>query len=684
MSRHFALQGGGTPKSIIQSMRFLVLILLFVLLFISQINTIVDSDLWCHFKTGEYIVKNFNVPQTDIFSYTLENQPWIDHSWLAQILFYFIFAKFGWIGINILKAIIISSCFFIPLFFIFSKYKKFIYAVLFTLLAVLAFGYRSFLRPEVFSYLLLCLFFYILESDKKFYIVPLLQVLWVNLHGYFILGPILIFLYCIGEFISGDLARAKRLGVVFGITCLACFVNPYFYKGAVYPIRILLDIFNGQKPYMQTIYELTMPVKVSFGRYVFFWIFAILSSAAFLVNLKKAKMRHALIFLGSFIASYAAIRNMPIFIFTAMPLAVINLNEAKLTKNIDEKKYYIWAIIAILIGIYFFISNKYYVVTEQSVFRKTESKMTELLMPSKACDFLENNNIKGRMFNSIDFGHYIAYRFYPEKRTLIDARTELYTYDFYQLHQRAQNYPWEWKSFQKKYDFNIVFLRHLFSGTERLLKYLYNNKEWALVYYDESSAVFLHDTLENRVAIEKFRIDFSKKKIEKSDEVLSVANFFEKIGEIKLAEEVYTKLLEANPKFLEPANNLVTIYIDSGRLNLALEVLDKFLQYYPKSAELYYNKGTAYLRIGKREEGLLMLEKAARLNPYLRQASYFLGLVYFEKGYLEKAKNQFMKYLTLDPYSRDAHRILGDIYKQKGLLNEAASEYNESYALEGK
>ena len=665
-------------------MRLLVLILLFALLAISQINTVVDSDLWCHFKTGEYIVKNLTVPTTDIFSYTLENRAWVDHEWLAQILFYFVFAKFGWLGINILKAIIISLCFLVLLFFIFSKYKRLIYAALFTLLAVLAFGYRSFLRPEVFSYLLLCLFFYILESERRFYIVPLLQILWVNLHGYFILGPILVFLYCMGELISGDLTRSKRLGALFIVTCLACFINPYFYKGAVYPVEILINIFNQQKAYLQNIYELTMPINVGLGRYLFFWIFAVLSSVTFLINLRKAKMRHVLIFLGAFTASYAAIRNMPIFVFVAMPLAVINLNESKSTRNINERKYYIALVFIILAAVYFFISNKYYEFTKQSAFRKTESKMMGLLTPSKACDFLEKNNINGRMFNSIDYGHYIAYRFYPEKRVFIDARTELYTYDFYQSHQRAQNYPGEWKDLQKRYDFDIAFLRHLFSGTERLVKYLYNSKEWALVYYDESSVVFLRDTPENKAAIEKFRIGFSDKKIGKSEEVLSVANFFEKIGEVRLAEQVYDKLLEANPKFLEPANNLVAIYINSGRFDQALEVLDKFLQYYPESAELYCNKGIVYLRMGKKEEGLLMLEKSAKLNPYLRQASYMLGLVYYEKGYPDKATRQFIKYLALDPYNAGAHKILGDIYKQKRFFKKAESEYNEADRLEGR
>lgn len=665
-------------------MRFLILFLLLVLLLISQLNTIVDSDLWCHFKTGEYIIKNFNVPRIDIFSYTLENHAWVDHEWLAQALFYIVFAKFSWLGINIFKTIVISLCFLIILFFIISKYRKFIYLAVFVVLSVFAFGYRSFVRPEIFSYLLLSLFFYILEDDRKIYILPLLQILWVNLHGYFILGPILIFLYALGELISGNTMKAKRLGIVFGLTSLACFINPYFYEGALYPIKILASIFSGERLYVQNIQELMMPANVNFGKYIYFWILAILSSVTFLVNLKKVRMPHILIFLGSFAASYTAVRNIPIFIFIAMPLGVINLNEAPLTKNIIERKYYAVIILIISLAIYIFTSSKYYVFTKQSAFRNTGYNMSELLTPQKACNFLENNHIKGRMFNSTDFGHYISYRFYPEKRVFIDARTELYKYDFYKSYQRAQNYPGEWEALQEKYNFDIALIRHIFGGTERILKYLYNNKGWALVYYDENSAIFLRDAPDNKNAIENFKIDFNKKKIEKRDEVLSIASFFEKIGERKIAEEVYVKLIEANPEFLEAGNNLAAIYINTGRYHEAFDIIDRFLKSFPKSAELYCNKGTAYLRIGKKEAGLSMLTESARLNPYLRQASYMLGMVYLERGDMDKAIKQFVKYVTLDPYNAAAHKILGDIYRQKGLLKKAAAEYNEADKLAGK
>ena len=697
-------------------MRPIVLILLFALLVISQINTIVDSDIWCHLKTGEHILKNFNlpspaafggeasarfslrrseekdsagvnswsfnIPQIDIFSYTLENQSWIHQDWLSEVLFYLVFVNFGWIGLNIFKALIISLSFLI-LLLISSKGERIVYPIIFIILSILAFGYRSSVRPEMFSYLFLCVFLYVLEKGKYFYILPFLQVIWSNLHGYSILGPILIFIYCIDEFISCNRAKAKRLTLVFVGVSLACFITPYFYKGILYPMEIMYQAFSGKRLFIDTISELTMPIKSNFNKYIFFWVLAVLSSGTFFINLKKGKIKHVFVFAGSFMAFYIAVRYMPIFIFLAMLLAAKNLNEAGLTKRIPEKKCYPVLILAVCCLIYFFASDRYYMFIKQFPLKKTGSEFSKLLAPFGACDFLEKKSIKGRIFNTLDFGSYIGYRFYPEKRSFIDGRLGMYKEDFYNTYRRIQNYPKEWEIIQKKYNFHIALIRHLFSGTERLLKYLYNTKEWALVYYDESSAVFLHDTPENRAAIERFKIDFSKKKTDKSGVVLSTAVFFEKIGEQKSAEEAYCRLLELRPEFLEAGNNLAVIYINSGRLDEAFEIINKFLKHYPESAELYCNKGLAYLRMGKKEEGLVMLEKSAGLDPYLRQASYMLGLAYLEKGDTEKAIKQFVKYLTLDPYSAAGHRILGDIYRQKGLSKKAAAEYNEANALEG-
>ncbi len=664
-------------------MRPLVIILLLALLFVSQINTILEIDLWLTLRTGEYVVRNLNVPHVDLFSYTAGNRDWIAHEWLTQVLFYLIFSGFGFLGLNILKAFILSIAFFILFILASYNFKKNIFPLFFLLLSILAFGYRSFLRAEIFSYLFISIFLYILEKEKRFGILPILQIIWVNLHGYFIIGPVIVFLYFAGEFFSGNRDEARKLAKLLVWLVLACFVNPYFYKGAFYPIGILIDTFTEQKLLMQSVHELMMPINAGFGKFLFFWLFAILASSTFIINLKRVKLKHILIFALSFIASYAAVRNIPMLIFFGMPLAAMNLNEAGLTKKISEKKYYITSALVMCTLLYLFISNKYYMFTNQYGLRKTESTFSKHFMPSGACDFLEENGIEGRIFNTLDFGPYIGYRFYPERRIFIDTRTELYKDDFYRLYRNAQNYPKRWRKLHKEYGFRIALLRHLFSGTEKIMKYLHRHEDWRLVYYDENACVFLSDIPQNRNFIDRFEIDLEKKNVVDSDVNINIARFFEKVDERFLAEKVYVKLLAENPEFLDAGNNLAAIYIDTGRCDKALGLIQEFLKRYPRAAELYANMGSAYLRLGMKEEGLFCLEKCAGLNPYHRKASYMLGLVYLEKGDVSRALRQFIKYSRLDSYSVEVHRILGDIYTQKGLLKKAESEYNEADALEG-
>ncbi|MDP2911967.1 MAG: tetratricopeptide repeat protein [Candidatus Omnitrophota bacterium] len=664
-------------------MRPLILILLFALLVISQINTIVDNDLWLHIKSGEYIVKNLSIPKIDIFSYTLENQALIHYDWISGVLYYLIFICFGWACINILKASVIALCFFI-LFLIASKEKKIIYFIFFAVLSILAFDYRSVARPEIFSYLLLCVFLYILEKDRHVYLLPLLQVLWVNLHGYFILGPVLIVIYFLNEIFYGNIIKSKRLFIVLGLTIASCLVTPYFYHGILYPGQVIKEAFAGHKLYMQSVHELKSPVNFEFTRYIFFWLLVILSSVTFLINLKKAKIKHVFVFSLFFLVSYTAIRYMPLFIFAALPLASINLEEAELTKGIKEKRYYGIAVLLICAAMYLFLSNRYYVFINQSDFKKTEFCFSRLLIPSGACDFLEKNKIKGRIFNTMDFGPYIAYRFYPDRRIFIDTRIGfLYKKDFYELYTQAQNYPGKWEAIQKRYNFEIAVIRHLFTGSERILRYLYNSKDWKLVYYDENSAVFLHNVDENKKAIDNFEIDFNKKKLSRGDINIHAARFFQNIERTGLAGEIYIKLLENNSGLLGAGIGLSEIYISEKRYDDAIRLLEKQLKCYPKSAELYANLGKAYWNAGKKIRGLGMLNKALDTDPYSRQAIYAMGILYMEIGETENALKQFEQYLALNPYDPDVCRILANIYRQKGLFKEAGLEYNEADALEG-
>lgn len=466
-------------------MKILIFIFLFVITFLSSSNYSATTDLWCHLKTGEHIIKTFSIPQYDIFSYTLQNVKWIDHEWFAQVLFYLVFHGFGLLGLYVFKALVISLGIFIAFLLFYSPGKNKNTALFFAVLAVFALSYRSILRPEMFSWLLICSYLYVLEKRENTYILPLIQIAWVNLHGYFIIGPIMVVVYIIGAVIDRNKESVKHLAVILMLACLASLINPYFYKTALYPLGIIKEAILGQDVFIRDVLELSPTAKIKSAKIWIFWLFSILTSVSFLINIKKVKVTHILIFLSAFIAGYTAVRNMPIFIFLAMPLAIKNVDESGLVneKNKLGGKMILSAIILAAAGV---------VLLNKPVnFKNRLYDSASVYMPKSACDFLAFNKINGRIFNTVDYGHYIAYRFYPHKRIFIDTRTELYKDGFYEMYIKAHRYPEEFEKLQAKYNFNIVLVRHLFNFSEPLIRYLNSNNKWSLIYYDEQCVVFL-------------------------------------------------------------------------------------------------------------------------------------------------------------------------------------------------
>ncbi|MBN1316176.1 MAG: hypothetical protein JXA42_11925, partial [Anaerolineales bacterium] len=91
--------------------RLLVLIV-FIAIFTMAVRAPADSDTWWHLRSGQWIVENRAIPRVDPFSHTRLGQPWVDHSWLAQIVLYLLFNSFGYAGLGLLVAALATTAFY--------------------------------------------------------------------------------------------------------------------------------------------------------------------------------------------------------------------------------------------------------------------------------------------------------------------------------------------------------------------------------------------------------------------------------------------------------------------------------------------------------------------------------------------------------------------------------------------
>ncbi|MFM1781941.1 MAG: hypothetical protein RLZZ181_738, partial [Pseudomonadota bacterium] len=174
----------------------LIFLLIFFLLFV--FTSLFDADYFWHLKTGEFIFTHQGLPSGDIFSYTQPGKVWVLHEWLFEVILFGLYKMGGSIFINLFIALSGTSI-FILLYMISSAYIKKSYPALFASILfwpIIAMGFSP--RPQILSYLFFSIYVYLIIRFKKnpqtvpFYLVPLLMFFWVNVHGGFVIGLVLL------------------------------------------------------------------------------------------------------------------------------------------------------------------------------------------------------------------------------------------------------------------------------------------------------------------------------------------------------------------------------------------------------------------------------------------------------------------------------------------------------------
>ncbi|MHB0997250.1 MAG: hypothetical protein ACYC2I_12845 [Elusimicrobiales bacterium] len=206
---------------------------------------VLNPDLWWHLSAGKYIVTNLRLPAADFLSWTEGGAPWTDFEWLAQIVYYGVYALGGKAGFFLLKMAVLGAT--LPVYYSILKLNGLRGAAFFALPAWgLALMANSDLRPENFSVLFFALLLLKLETARlkggwraspgNLAGLALFFALWANLHAGFPYGLLLLAAYCTGNFLERKAwpAAAEQPGLlppVFLAAALAgTLLNPWGYK----------------------------------------------------------------------------------------------------------------------------------------------------------------------------------------------------------------------------------------------------------------------------------------------------------------------------------------------------------------------------------------------------------------------------------------------------------------------
>lgn len=536
-------------------------LLLGVLLFVGYFHTIsaITQDLGRHILTGNIILENNVIPSINLFSYTHPSFPFINHHYLPEIIFAVIYNYFSYNGLMILSLLLV----FTASLFVFKTSQKNAHtlAVIFSCVLFLRILFeRTDIRPELFSFLYLSIFVFILFKNyaKKtnfLFVLPLISLLWVNSHIYFPIGIGILGLFFIDNLIKtkGDISNKKNVSLFLTlILCLlATLLNPHFLQGAFYPFRVFSN-------YGYTIEENQTPFFLaSLGFYKSSFTYLLLTLASLIIcmiiSFKKIRLIDIFLIISFTIISFAAVRNFPLFVFAILPtfsylLTQTTIKIISLFPQLYLKKLPLYSLRLFILFI--LLLQIFHVSSLKTLEAKPDTGATP------GVNFFIQNKLEGPLFNNFDIGSYLIFRLYPKERVFIDGRPEAYPAKFIQEEYiPLQEDPELFKIYDKKYAFNTIFFSHtdMTPWAQKFLQDIIQNPSWKTVYLDPYVIILVKDVEKNAAIIKKFAQPHHNLKMtslhsgEKKD-ILRALNFFVLTSDVQNQVHLVKKLLAIDPQ----------------------------------------------------------------------------------------------------------------------------------------
>jgi hypothetical protein len=312
-----------------------------------------NSDLWLHLATGRALADGSYRFQGDPFSHETTSA-WIAHSWLYDLATYVLFTRLGGTILVLFKAGLVALLAAL-LVRLGTRERGLAWPAVAAALAVLAMAGRLLLQPALLSALLLAGTLWLLERGRRqradsaggwlsaYGPICLLFTLWANLDHWFLLGPLTVGLYLIGELIGTFAGGSDKhdadlpgLALTFGVGLLACLLTPFHIHGFSVPAELGLTATAKaleQDPVLGHLF--VSPFEEMYPHSGAAWsipglaylTLVVLSALSFVGSRQAWRSWRLPVWLGLFGLSASSTRAVPFFAVVAGPILALNVQD---------------------------------------------------------------------------------------------------------------------------------------------------------------------------------------------------------------------------------------------------------------------------------------------------------------------------------------------------------------------
>jgi hypothetical protein len=403
------------PRFLIASIGLLVLAVAF-----KSFNSLAaDYDLWLHLLCGRQIMVSGGVDRVDRFSFTVAGDPVVNHEWLAEAVLAGVFAVGSDTGLILGRWLLVLGIGWMLWRTIALRCHMPLLRWICLLAAVVVLKPGIGFRLHLFTYVLLALVNDLVGRALHHHRPPPLPLitaifaLWANLHGGFVLGLVVWFIYVLGVELK-PAPSEPRIALRLLLPAAATLLTPYGLKLWGF---VLFELTNPLSPrYISEWQRLGLAPRE--------WGFIGVAGLTWIVWLLSRRPRRlfewAVLILAT-VMGFSAVRHTPVFVL--LTISILAFHGEGLWIRLQDR---VAAqrptgspgsrIVAMFCG---FGAAAFLWAGYPAQWRIV---MDRDPLPVASVAFLKQTHFQGNLWVPLHWGGYVLYHLYPDVRVSIDGR----------------------------------------------------------------------------------------------------------------------------------------------------------------------------------------------------------------------------------------------------------------------
>jgi len=453
----------------------------------------VDGDLGRHLTLGRYMLETGKVPVNDVLSFSRAGESRPPYEWLSQIALAAAYRLLGLDGVVLLTAIAIATAFWLAYDDASGRTASPVLSLIFTVWAAAASSLHWLTRPHVFTFVLLVIWIRLLEQmrvdrGRGFWKLPLVMLLWANMHAGFVFGFLAWAAYVVGWAWDWRRGRGPRvLGARYAMAgvgaLIASIMTPDLWGNWT-------AVAGNGSAYLLARTTETMPVNLATPDMWPFLTLMLLGVVLAIMARRTLAPAHAALLLGFGALALVVVRNIPLYCLVAAPIVAEHARrvfessssfrhlESRILSLESGLTGSLWPMAAVLMAGIF-------LTVHAARSRQAFYRFDAAVFPVTAIDWVSEHSVQGRMLNELNWGGYILFRLWPEQRVFIDSQSDFYGEELVRQYDSALSGGDGWSARLETWQVDWMIL----APGSPLATLVERELEWQVSYEDATAVV---------------------------------------------------------------------------------------------------------------------------------------------------------------------------------------------------